>query len=556
MPHDTPLITTIVAGLGLAFVFGAAAHKLRLPPLVGYLLAGVIVGPAAPGLMPDQGLVQQLAEVGIILLMFGVGLHFSFRDLMAVRMVAVPGALIEITLLTAIGAGLGVAIGWPVPAAVVFGLCLSVASTVVLLRALQERRLLDSERGHIAVGWLIVEDLVMVIVLVVLPIVAGVLAPDSAAPPPSGKAILAAIGLTLAKIGAFLALMLVIGRRVIPYVLDAMADSGSRELFRLAVLALALGVAFGAAELFNVSLALGAFFAGLIMNESRLSQEAAEESLPMRDAFAVLFFVSVGMLFDPHILIESPLQVLGTVAIILIGKSLIAYALVRLLGHPMETALTIGASLANIGEFSFILAALGVSLKILPEDARNLVLAGSLMSMLLNPVMFGLQSWLRLKLIRGASGRRHADISPERGRLRPATGLNGHVVMVGFGRVGTRVAEALKHAGVPFLVIEDGINAVARLRREGVEAILGNAARADILAVANIRHASHLVLAIPSAYEAAQIATEARAANPDLRIIARAHSDAGVAHLKARGIEHVIMGEGEIAKGIIAELVD
>src|ERR1700754_1123820 len=341
MPHDTPLIATIVAGLGLAFVFGALANRFRIPPLVGYLVAGVLVGPNTPGFVADAGLANELAEIGVILLMFGVGLHFSLKDLLSVRAIAVPGAIVQIGFATLLGVGLAWLLGWSMGAGLVFGLALSVASTVVLLRALQERRLIETERGRIAVGWLIVEDLAMVLALVLLPALAGVLggapqADDHASllSLPASYGIGGVVGITLAKVVAFVAVMLVVGRRVIPWILNYVAHTGSRELFRLAVLAIALGVAFGAAKLFGVSLALGAFFAGMIMSESELSQRAAEESLPLRDAFAVLFFVSVGMLFDPMTIVNDPLPLLATLAIIVVGKSAAAFLIVRAFGYP------------------------------------------------------------------------------------------------------------------------------------------------------------------------------------------------------------------------------
>ena len=403
MPHDTPLIATIVAGLGLAFVFGALANRFRIPPLVGYLVAGVLVGPNTPGFVADAGLANELAEIGVILLMFGVGLHFSLKDLLSVRAIAVPGAIVQIGFATALGAGLSWMLGWSMGAGLVFGLALSVASTVVLLRALQERRMIETERGRIAVGWLIVEDLAMVLALVLLPALAGVLGGQEQADAhasgllslPASYGIWGVVGITLAKVAAFVVVMLVVGRRVIPWILHYVAHTGSRELFRLAVLAIALGVAFGAAKLFGVSLALGAFFAGMIMSESELSHRAAEESLPLRDAFSVLFFVSVGMLFDPFSLISNGWPILATLAIIVIGKSLAAFVIVIAFGYPLATALMISASLAQIGEFSFILAELGVGLKLLPEQGRDLILAGAILSIVLNPLMFLAIDWMK-----------------------------------------------------------------------------------------------------------------------------------------------------------------
>jgi monovalent cation:H+ antiporter-2, CPA2 family len=569
MPHDTPLIATIVAGLGLAFIFGALANRFRIPPLVGYLVAGVLVGPHTPGFVADQHLALELAEMGVILLMFGVGLHFSLKDLLSVRAIAVPGAIVQIALATALGAGLAWLLGWSTGAGLVFGLALSVASTVVLLRALQERRLLETERGRIAVGWLIVEDLAMVLALVLLPALAGVLGGDSAsveagADPlgmQAGLGLWGVLGLTLAKVVAFVVLMLVVGRRVIPWLLHYVAHTGSRELFRLAVLAIALGVAFGAAKLFGVSLALGAFFAGMIMSESELSHRAAEESLPLRDAFSVLFFVSVGMLFDPTSLFDNTWPILATVFIIVIGKSVAAFLIVLAFRYPLATALTISASLAQIGEFSFILAELGVGLQLLPEQGRDLILAGAILSILVNPLAFAAIDRLRPRLDRRAAAAEGIPVaSPAEptgtADLPPTpTRLSGHTILVGYGRVGSLVGEALKAEGLPYLVIEDADKALARLREERAETIVGNAADAETFDMANPAGAARLILAVPNAFEAGQVAMRARAANPGMRIIARAHSDAEVEHLSELGADVVIMGEREIARGIVEEVM-
>lgn len=386
MHHATPLITTIVGGLVLAFILGMIANKLRISPLVGYLLAGVLAGPFTPGFVADTKLAPELAELGVILLMFGVGLHFSLKDLMAVKSIAIPGAIAQIGVATLLGMALSAVLGWSIMTGIVFGLCLSTASTVVLLRALEERQLIDSQRGQIAIGWLIVEDLVMVLTLVLLPAVAGMMEKENI-----GFASLALdMSITIGKVVAFIAIMMLVGRRLVPWIMSRSAATGSRELFTLSVLALALGIAFGAVELFDVSFALGAFFAGMVLNESELSHRAAHDTLPLRDAFAVLFFVSVGMLFDPLILIQQPLAVLGTLAIIIFGKSVAAFFLVRMFGHSPRTALTIAASLAQIGEFAFILAGLGMALNLLPQAGQNLVLAGAILSIMLNPVLFAL----------------------------------------------------------------------------------------------------------------------------------------------------------------------
>ncbi|TIL64928.1 YbaL family putative K(+) efflux transporter [Mesorhizobium sp.] len=581
MPHDTPLIATIVAGLGLAFVFGAIANRFRIPPLVGYLVAGVLVGPNTPGFVADTGLANELAEIGVILLMFGVGLHFSLKDLLSVRAIAVPGAIVQIGFATALGAGLAWMLGWSMGAGLVFGLALSVASTVVLLRALQERRLIETERGRIAVGWLIVEDLTMVLALVLLPALAGVLGGQEPVEAnssgllslPASYGVWSVVGITLAKVAAFVVVMLVVGRRVIPWVLHYVAHTGSRELFRLAVLAIALGVAFGAAKLFGVSLALGAFFAGMIMSESELSHRAAEESLPLRDAFSVLFFVSVGMLFDPFSLVSNSWPILATLAIIVIGKSLAAFVIVVAFRYPIATALMISASLAQIGEFSFILAELGVGLKLLPEQGRDLILAGAILSIVLNPLMFLAVDWMKPWLERRAGKAASLDeakpIGPatEPGQLAsvaapvkadgppPRTALAGHSILVGYGRVGSLVGASLKEAALPFLVIEDADKTLAKLRDDGIETVSGNAASSEVFSAANPEGASRLILAIPNAFEAGQIVLRARAANPKINVIARAHSDAEVEHLKGLGADTVIMGEREIARGIVEEVL-
>ncbi|NTS31691.1 Kef family K(+) transporter [Phyllobacterium sp. BT25] len=573
MPHETPLIATIVIGLVLAFIFGAIANRLRVPPLVGYLLAGVLAGSHTPGFVADQKLAAELAEIGVILLMFGVGLHFSLKDLLSVRAIAIPGAVVQIVAATILGAGLAWILGWGLQAGLVFGLALSVASTVVLLRAMQERRLIETERGRIAVGWLIVEDLAMVLALVLLPAIAGALnsggdgeqAMRALSDPIVNYFNLGVLGvilLTLGKVAAFVAVMLIVGRRVIPWTLHAIAHTGSRELFRLAVLAIALGVAFGAAKLFGVSLALGAFFAGMIMSESELSHRAAEESLPLRDAFAVLFFVSVGMLFDPMTIVQDPLPLLATLAIIVIGKSLAAFFIVRAFGYPSGTALIISASLAQIGEFSFILAELGVDLGMLPQEGRDLILGGAILSILVNPLVFAAVTYLKPRLEKRAAATEPVADPAEPSaveaeaveEVQPTT-LTDHAVLVGYGRVGSLVGEALKERGKPFLVIEDADKTVARLRDDNIETIVGNAANGDVLAAANLVGARQLILAIPNAFEAGQVVVKARAANPTINILARAHSDAEVQHLQDLGADTVIMGEREIARGLVSQIL-
>jgi CPA2 family monovalent cation:H+ antiporter-2 len=551
MAHNTPLISTIVVGLVLAFAFGTLAHRFRVSPLVGYLLAGVVVGPFTPGYVADQPLANELAEIGVILLMFGVGLHFSLKDLLSVRAIAVPGAIVQIVAATIMGIGLASWLGWSFGAGLVFGLSLSVASTVVLLRALQERRLVDTERGRIAVGWLIVEDLAMVLALVMLPALAGLLKGEGGA---GFIAVAWPLAITLGKVGAFVFFMLVIGRRVIPWLLHYIAHTGSRELFRLAVLAMSLGIAFGSAVLFDVSFALGAFFAGMILSESELSHRAAQETLPLRDAFAVLFFVSVGMLVDPTIVLRDPLPLLAAVFIIVIGKSAAAFLIVKLFGHPTSTAWTISASLAQIGEFSFILAGLGVLLGLLPERGRDLVLAAAIISIFLNPLVFALVD----RLLAKEDARAEPGGKPVEKAREPLAGtsLSDHIVLVGYGRVGSVVGRALAAARTAFLVIEDNPQITERLQKEGVAAMTGNANAPDMIDAANVKGARALLVAIPDAFEGGQVVAKARAARSDLTIIARAHSDEEVAHLKLHGANLVIMGEEEIAKAMIAYVGD
>jgi CPA2 family monovalent cation:H+ antiporter-2 len=547
MHHDTSLIDIIAVGLAVAFVLGALAHRLRLSPLVGYLVAGMVVGPFTPGFVANQDLANQLSELGVMLLMFGVGLHFSLEDLLEVKWIAIPGALVQITVATLLGWGLAWTLGWPWLNGLVFGLALSVASTVVLLRALEERRLLETQRGKIAIGWLIVEDLVMVLALVLLPALAQAMGAGQTGAEHGGGAlaIALAIGWTLLKMAAFVAVMLIVGRRAIPWILARIAATGSRELFTLAVLAIALGVAFGSAMLFGVSFALGAFFAGMLLNESELSHKAANDSLPLRDAFAVLFFVSVGMLFNPSILIEHPWQVLATFLTITLGKSLAAFLIVRAFGHPTGTALTISVSLAQIGEFSFILAGLGVSLAILPETGRDLVLAGSLLSIIANPFLF---SWLdrwQAKQAQEAPAPAEVDLPPG-----PPLPTDGHAIVIGYGRVGSALAPLLRDRGVPVLVIDDNRDHVERAHAAGIPAIRGSAAADKVLAEARPQYAKIAVLAIPQPLEAGETLSKLRALNPSLTLLARAHSDAEVKYLLEHGADGAVLAERELAHSL------
>ncbi|MEH3116737.1 MAG: YbaL family putative K(+) efflux transporter [Methylorubrum populi] len=557
MQHTTGLISIIALGLVCAFVGGMLAQRVRLPPLVGYLVAGIAIGPFTPGFVGDPALASQLAELGVILLMFGVGLHFSIGDLLAVRAIALPGAVVQIAVATAMGAGLAWAFGWGAGAGLVFGLALSVASTVVLLRALEGRGLLDTDKGRIAVGWLIVEDLAMVVALVLLPALAPSLGGEAAGvvghhvAPDHGLWV--TFGLTLAKVGVFVAVMLVGGRRIVPYLLALAARTGSRELFTLAVLASAVGIAYASSELFGVSFALGAFFAGMVLAESDLSHQAAADSLPLQDAFAVLFFVSVGMLFDPGVVLSAPLSVLGVVGVIVLGKSLAAIAIVLAFGHPIGTALTIAASLAQIGEFSFILAGLGIALKLLPEEGRDLILAGALLSITLNPLFFILahrvSRWLgeRPELRRRLERRAAAPLTVH--TAGPA--MRGHAVIVGYGRVGSAIGKALHDWKLPFVVVERDRRRVEELRAQGVPAVFGDATAPGILDAADIASARLFVVATPDPHQARRLLAKARAVNPEIDSVVRTHSEAERRRLEEDGVGLVLMAERELALGMM-----
>lgn len=588
MSHSS-FISTIIWGFVLSFIFGAIANRCRLPTLVGYLIAGILVGPRTPGFIASQSLVPALAEIGIILLMFGVGLHFSVKDLLSVRGVALPGAIIQIALGTLLGGLMGQVMGWSIGGSIVFGLALSVASTVVLLKALQENRTLETERGKIAVGWLIVEDLIIVLALVLIPALASVDAGVSASADPLvfiisqflgyDIGVIGLIVITLVKVLAFVGAMLVFGRRVIPWILHMIFYTGSRELFRLGVLAIALGFAYGSSKLFGVSLSLGAFFAGMILAESELSHSAAQESLPLRDAFSVLFFISVGMMFNPDILLSHPMLLLMAVIIVVLGKSLIAFVIVIAFGRSVATALIISASLAQIGEFSFILAGIGVELKILPDLARDLILGAAIISIILNPLVFVLFEYIHPMIVFcfaryagkdihgsesiASSSRVAVDIEQEvikesvvdqQDIIVQNTELVDHSILVGCGRIGKIIGQNLKAAGISILVIEDSEKRIDELRGLGIDVIYGNATIQAVLLMANIVEARSLVISIPNAFEAAYITQEARAVNPSILIIALADSEAEVDHLTHYGADTVVMGSREIAFGMLDRL--
>nr|WP_297381673.1 YbaL family putative K(+) efflux transporter [uncultured Roseateles sp.] len=553
MEHNVSLISTLAAGFGLALILGFIAERLRLPALVGYLLAGIAIGPATPGFVADVGIAAQLSEIGVMLLMFGVGLHFSLKDLMAVKRIALPGAVVQMGAATLLGLGLAMWWGWGPGAALVFGLSLSCASTVVLLKALEARGTLESVNGRIAVGWLVVEDLATVLILVLLPPLAPVLG-GATQPGSADVPLWRTIAETLAQMAAFVVLMLVVGRRVLPWLLWQVARTGSRELFTLMVIAVAIGIAYGAGVLFHVSFALGAFFAGMVMRESEYSHRAAQESLPLRDSFSVLFFVSVGMLFDPMTLVDQPLHLLGVVAIVMLGKAIAATAIVLLFRYPLNTAMTVSASLAQIGEFSFILAGLGLQLGLLPKAGMNLVLAAALVSIALNPVMFAmiqpLQRWV---LSRSAFARKleaRDDPYAELPQTTERQYLEGQVVLVGFGRVGRRIADALAERDIPFVVADQSRETVEALRKRGLAAVSGDASDPMVLVQAHIANAAMLVVAIPDSMRARQMADTARQLNPGIEIVLRTHGEEESALLRKEQLGTVFYGEEELAKGM------
>ncbi len=554
MPHNVSLIALIAAGLGLAMLLGLIASRLRVPPLVGYLLAGVMIGPGTPGFVADVALAGQLAEIGVMLLMFGVGLHFSLDDLLAVRKIAAPGAVVQIAAATVLGGAAAVSWGWPVGEAVVFGLALSVASTVVLLRALESKGILDSTNGRIAVGWLVVEDLAMVLVLVLLPALAPLLGGNDSAPVADASTLALTVGITFAKVAAFLATMLVVGRRAFPRLLWLVAKSGSRELFTLCVVAAAVGVAYASALLFDVSFALGAFFAGMMMRESEFSHRAAEDSLPLRDAFSVLFFVSVGMLFDPAVLMESPLKVLVVVAIILIGKTLAAVALVLAFRYPLNTALTVGASLAQIGEFSFILAGLGQALGLMSAEGQNLILAGAIITIALNAALFAAiepaQVWARAH----SAWARRLDLRDDPLAALPMTTdrklLSGQVVVVGFGRIGRHIASVLEERHIHYIIADSNREVVEAVRRSGKPAVSGDASDPIVLVQAHITKAAMLVVTIPDPIASRQMVDIARKLNPHIETVLRADTEDGAELLRRDKMGEVFVGEQELARGM------
>jgi CPA2 family monovalent cation:H+ antiporter-2 len=544
MDHDGGLIATIALGLTAAFATGFVARRIGVPPIVGYLLAGVALGPFTPGLFADPGIATELAEIGVILLMFGVGIHFSFRDLLGVWRVAVPGAIGQIAVATLLGIVLGLTLGWGLAGGLVLGLAVSVASTVVLLRALMQKNALDSVHGRAAVGWLIVEDLFTVLVLVLLPSLALLFSGETV-----GWELTAAFATAIGKAAALGILMLVVGVRLVPWLLLQVARDGSGEMFTLSVLAVAIGLAFASSAIFGVSLALGAFLAGAIVGESDVSHKAASDAIPLRDAFAVLFFVSVGMLLDPAYLLEHPLQVVAIVALIVVGKSLAAIGIVALLRYPVRTGLTVGAGLAQVGEFTFILATAGVAVGMLPEDAFQLVVAGAIISITLNPALFAavgpFEAWVKRRpRLRAVLERSGGSLT----RPTPATRvLAGHAVLCGYGRVGRMVVRALQQRGFSYVVLDEDRRAIEELRGRGTPAIYGDLADGAVLDHAGVARARVLVFA---AYDppAAEFAVEyARRRNPRIEIVARVETPEEARRLRERGVSQTVEGESELA---------
>ncbi|WP_130804168.1 cation:proton antiporter [Acinetobacter ihumii] len=555
MPHDVDLIILLAVGFGIALIFGYIAARLRLPPLIGYLIAGIIISPNTPGVVADMTLANQLAELGVMFLMFGVGMHFSLNDLLQVRRIALPGAILQIAVATLLGIGVSMWWGWSFGSALVFGLSLSCASTVVLLKALGDRGLLDSVNGKIAVGWLLVEDLVMVLVLVLLPATAVLLGGKELAHGAASHGnIWVTIGITLLKVAGFIAFMLIIGKRLVPMIMQFVARLGSRELFTLTVVAAAVSIAYGSYAIFGVSMALGAFFAGMVVKESDFSHRAEEETLPLREIFSILFFVSVGMLFDPHILLEQPLHILAVIAIIMVGKTLAAMALVLFFRYPINTALTVGASLAQIGEFSFILATLGVSLGLLTLDAQNLILAGALFSITLNSFVFSaiepIQRWIRershLARLLERSGDPLAMLPDEVDQ----NYLRDQVVMVGYGEVGRRITKTLMEQEIKVVIAEENREIVENLRKKGIAAVSGEATEPSVLIQAHIMHARLLVLSPMDIIDIHRIVDIAKQLNPQIEVLCCAESNEEAEVIRQDNIGLVFYAKEEMAKNM------
>jgi monovalent cation:H+ antiporter-2, CPA2 family len=558
MGHDLTLITTIAAGFGLALIFGFIAERCKLPALVGYLFAGILIGPATPGFVADVSIASQLSEIGVMLLMFGVGLHFSINDLLSVKKIALPGAVIQMTISTVLGMWLANWWGWTLGEGLIFGLALSCASTVVLLKALESRGILASMNGKIAVGWLVVEDLITVLVLVLMPPLASILGGVTTE---SGSTPLwQTISFTLLQVTGFIVLMLVVGKRMLPWILWQVAKTGSRELFTLSVISAAIVIAYGAALIFSVSFALGAFFAGMVMRESEFSHRAAEESLPLRDAFAVLFFVSVGMLFEPTILLTKPLNVLAVVAIIVFGKSIVAMVITLAFRYPLNTALTVAASLAQIGEFSFILAGLGVSLGMLPVEGMSLILAGALISIAFNPLVFSVIKPLKTCVLGISETARHYEKRIDQFSELPMNTerkyLKGQVVLVGYGRVGKKIATALREKNVAFVVADENRELVEALRKTGIQAVFGDASEPAVLIQAHIANASMLVIATPDSINIRKMVETAKTLQPEIQIVIRTRNESESNLLKAESAGKVFYEKEELANSMCKFIIE
>lgn len=554
MPHDVDLIILLAVGFGLALIFGYLAARLRLPPLVGYLIAGIIISPKTPGIVADITLANQLAELGVMFLMFGVGMHFSLKDLLQVRRIAIPGAILQITVATLMGIAVSMMWGWSFGSALVFGLSLSCASTVVLLKALGDRGLLDSVNGKIAVGWLLVEDLVMVLALVLLPAMAVILGGNALEGSDPNENIWMTLGITLIKVAGFIAFMLIIGKRLVPMIMQFVVRLGSRELFTLTVVAAAISIAYGSYAIFGVSMALGAFFAGMVVKESDFSHRAEEETLPLREIFSILFFVSVGMLFDPRIIIDQPLHILMVIGIIMIGKTLAAMALVLFFRYPLNTALTVGASLAQIGEFSFILATLGLSTGLLTLEAQNLIIAGALFSISLNSILFSavepVQKWIRehshLARLLERSGDPLAMLPDEVSQ----DYLRDQVVLIGHGEVGRRITKSLMQNNIKVVIAEENREIVENLRAKGIAAVSGSATEPGVLIQAHIQHARLLVISPMDILDIHKIVDTARVLNPKIQVLVCAENNAEAELIRADNLGEVYYAKEEMARNM------
>lgn len=560
MPHDVDLIILLAVGFGLALIFGYIAARIRLPPLIGYLIAGILISPNTPGVVGDIQLANQLAELGVMFLMFGVGMHFSLSDLMQVRRIALPGAILQIAVATLLGIGVSMMWGWSFGSALVFGLSLSCASTVVLLKALGDRGLLNSVNGKIAVGWLLVEDLVMVLVLVLLPATAVLLGGTPIAGTDPNANIWLTLGVTLIKVTGFIAFMLIVGKRLVPWIMQMVARLGSRELFTLTVVAAAVSIAFGAYKVFGVSMALGAFFAGMVVKESDFSHRAEEETLPLREIFSILFFVSVGMLFDPRILIEQPLHVLAVIGIIMIGKTIAAMALVLFFRYPINTALTVGASLAQIGEFSFILATLGLSLNLLSIEGQNLILAGALISITLNSFIFSaiepVQNWIRERSHLARLLERSGDPLSMLPDEVSQEYLRDQVVLVGHGEVGRRITKELMAQNIKVVIAEENREIVERLRQKGIAAVSGHATEPSVLIQAHIQHARLLVLSPMDILDIHKIVDIAKTLNPQIQVLVCAESKEEAEVIRRDNIGEVYFAKEEMAKNMTNHILN